>query len=135
MGRLIVEPLYHYTSVERWLMIEESGYLRPTESNLSQTREHAGPDVVWLTTDPVGANGHGLGATLDGTDKTAVRITVELPAGQVHNWKDWAIRRGIDRQWLARLSKSGGSSTWRVVEGPVTREFWTDVHVRADAAG
>lgn len=47
-----MKRLYHYTSIDRWQLIDACGYLRPTESNLSATTEHAGPDVVWLTTIP-----------------------------------------------------------------------------------
>ena len=74
--------LYHYTSIERWALIEQDGYLRPTESNLSATKLQAGPDVVWLTTDGELAHKHGLDNSLDGTDKTRIRITVDLPNGR-----------------------------------------------------
>ena len=89
-----MRTLYHYTSIERWELIQASGRLNTTESNLSQHREHAWPSVVWLTTDPDCQHGHGLLNTLDGTDKTRVRIAVELPNRDVHKWHEWAERRG-----------------------------------------
>ena len=131
-----MKRLYHYTSLERWALIQADGVLRTTESNLHPTIPHAGPDVVWLTTDPDLGHGHGLKVAMDGTDKTAVRITVELPNKDVHRWKDWAIRRGIERRWLDTLDRTGGggSGTWRVVEKSITADRWADVHVRGDAA-
>ena len=98
-----MRTLYHYTSIERWELIQASGRLNTTESNLSQHREHAGPSVVWLTTDPDCQHGHGLLNTLDGTDKTRVRIAVELPNRDVHKWHEWAERRGMDPDWKRRM--------------------------------
>lgn len=125
--------LYHYTSIERWALIEQDGYLRPSESNLSATKLHAGPDVVWLTTDSELAHKHGLDNSLDGTDKTRIRITVDLPNGDVEKWKDWAIRRGIDRDWLGKLVEvaGGGAGTWRVTEKRISSARWVEVVDRA----
>jgi hypothetical protein len=83
-----MRTLYHYTSIERWRPIADSGLLNTTESNLSMHRAHAGPAVVWLTTDPDCRHGHGLRKSLDGTDKTRVRIAVELPNRDVHKWHE-----------------------------------------------
>ncbi len=129
-----MKRLYHYTSIERWALIEAAGMLATTESNLHPTIPHAGPDVVWLTTDAELGHGHGLTTTTDGTDKTAVRITVELPNKYVHKWREWAIRHGVERRWLDALDKTGGggSATWRVVERPIRAERFIDVHVRSD---
>lgn len=45
--------LYHFTTRDHhWPRIEAAGYLKVTESNISDRRPHAGPDVVWLTDDP-----------------------------------------------------------------------------------
>ena len=124
-----MRTLYHYTSIERWELIQASGRLNTTESNLSQHREHAGPSVVWLTTDPDCQHGHGLLNTLDGTDKTRVRIAVELPNRDVHKWHEWAERRGMDPDWKRRMigASRDGAGTWRVVEKPIPSERWCDV--------
>lgn len=129
-----MKRLYHYTSIERWQLISESGFINTTESNLHPRREHAGPDVVWLTTDPDLEHDHGLGGTVDGTDKTEVRITVELPNNRVHKWRDWAVERGIDKGWLAALSNAGGAGTWRVTENRITADRWVAVDCRERAA-
>lgn len=126
--------LYHYTSIERWRLIEEAGQLRRTESNLSATKPHAGPDVVWLTTDPDCAYEHGLPTVAespDGTDKRRVRITVELLNRDVHKWRDWAVRRGIADKWLRALVLPG-ASTWRVTEKPIPSARWVEVLDRSD---
>jgi hypothetical protein len=44
--------LYHFTSSHHWPAIQTTGILTVTESNISERRSHAGPDVVWLTDDP-----------------------------------------------------------------------------------
>ena len=124
-----MRTLYHYTSIERWERIEADGRLNTTESNLSGRTAHAGPDVVWLTTDPDCAHGHGLLNTLDRTDKTRVQIAVELPNRDVHKWKEWAARRGIDPDWMRGLisAAGGGAGTWRVTEKPIPSTRWARV--------
>uniref|UniRef100_UPI003F989500 hypothetical protein n=1 Tax=Mycobacterium sp. TaxID=1785 RepID=UPI003F989500 len=131
-GTRAVKRLYHYTSIERWELIEAAGHLRRTESNMSATKEHAGPDVVWLTTDPECAYDHGVAKTQDGTDKTRVRITVELLNRDVHKWREWVTRRGIAEDWLRGLASVGGSGTWRVTEKPIPSTRWVEVVDRAD---
>jgi hypothetical protein len=44
--------LYHFTSPYHLPAILDADRLTVTESNISNTREHKGPDVVWLTDDP-----------------------------------------------------------------------------------
>jgi hypothetical protein len=123
-----VKTLFHYTSVERWELIKASDRLNTTESNLSKDHAHAGPDVVWLTTDPDAAHDHGLGHSLDGTDKTRIRIEVQLPNRDVHKWKEWAIKRGISPEWFRALTQAGdGVGTWRVCEKSIPSERWISV--------
>jgi hypothetical protein len=129
-----VKLLYHYTSIERWRLIADAGRLTTTESNVSITREHAGPDVVWLTTDSDCQHGHGIQTTLDGTDKTRVRIAVELTNRDVHKWGEWAHRHGIDPAWRRNMIEAaeGGAGTWRVVEKPIPAAQWVEVTDRED---
>ena len=118
--------LYHFTCREHLDKILSDQNLRVTESNISGRREHAGPDVVWLTTNPdPSAHGHGLAGSA--TDKTAIRFTVELDKRNVHKWRDWAAGRGIDRGWMQILASAGGSSTWRVVERPIPAAQWVEI--------
>jgi hypothetical protein len=81
--------------------------------------------------DPDCAHDHGLGGTYDGTDKTRVRITVDLVNRDVHKWRDWATRRGIREAWLRHLCSSGGSGTWRITEKPIPSTRWAEVVDRA----
>ncbi|CAN5150780.1 hypothetical protein BH09ACT8_BH09ACT8_59190 [soil metagenome] len=131
-----MKRLHHYTSIERWRLIEEAGLLRRTESNMSATKPHAGPDVVWLTTDPDFAHDHGLlgSEELDGTDKTRIRVTVELVNRDVHKWHEWAARHGIDGDWMRTLASVGGSGTWRVTEKPIPSARWVEVVDRSDGS-
>ena len=39
---------YHYTSEPHLEQIQEEGVIKTSESNVSATEEHSGPDVVWL---------------------------------------------------------------------------------------
>ncbi len=119
--------LYHFTCREHLDRILADGYLKVTESNISKRREHAGPDVVWLTTNPdASAHGHGLAGSA--ADKTAIRFTVELDKHDVRKWREWAARQGIDRAWMQGLASAGGSGTWRVTERPVQASQWVEVH-------
>lgn len=124
-----MKTLYHYTSIERWALIEADGRINTTESNLSRTTAHAGPEVVWLTTDPDCEHGHGLLSTRDGTDKTRVQIAVELINRDVHKWREWAVRRGIRPDWMQTLIKAagGGAGTWRVTEKSIPSDRWISV--------
>ena len=83
--------LYHFTSRENILFIEETGEIRTTESNLSFRRSHAGPDVVWLSDDPDARKQPSLLGSV--MDKTAVRLTVLVPAGVVKPWTEWVTEQ------------------------------------------
>jgi hypothetical protein len=131
--------LFHYTSVCHRERIEQSGVLRTTESNLSRTRPHAGPDVLWLTDDPAPTEqGHGLSSSYAPADglgqqesfplsKTAVRFVVDLPADEVHPWLDWSRERGITKRWARDLEDGRLPETWWVIARPVRSAEWTAV--------
>lgn len=131
-----MKTLYHYTSIERWELIKEAGRLTTTESNISQRTNRAGPDVVWLTTDADCSHGHGISTTLDGTDKTRIRIAVNLPNREVHKWREWAVRHGMGSEWMRVFinASNGGASTWRVTERPILSTRWVSVVDRLNGA-
>jgi len=130
--------LYHFTSPERLRLIYAAGAIHVTESNIGSPRpdwppfgEHVGPFVVWLTDlEEVGAGrGAGLDASLDGTDKTTVRITVEVPDLDVTWWPDFRQAHGMNRQWRRALEKGRDPESWFVVERPISRNEWVRVEM------
>ncbi len=124
--------LYHFTARHHLPAIRAAGVLKVTESNMSKRREHAGPDVVWLTSNPEpAAHTWKVGSIVD---KTEVRITVEVPKRAAHRWREWARRRGIDREWMRVLASVGGSGSWYVVERPIPEAEWVAVEVLAESA-
>lgn len=145
-GLCQVKTLYHYTCLAHLPKILVSGFLKTTESNVSLERDHAGPDVVWLTTDPDCKHGHGIGENaayvLDVNpgiqaddeimaqwDKTRVRFTVRLPNSHVHKWAEWSQKFQMDPHWRKCFIKAanGGHGTWRVVEHPILQDRWVEV--------
>lgn len=127
--------LYHFTSPERLTMIRITGEIRVTESNIGSNRpdirpygEHVGPDVVWLTdVGVVSARGAGLDRTPDGTDKTAVRITVDVPDHEVIWWPDFAVEHGMHKAWRRALERGRDPRSWFVLTRPIPRAEWVDV--------
>jgi hypothetical protein len=125
--------LYHYTSILHVPSIFNDGFLKTTESNVSRKRGGAGPDVVWLTTNPDLRSGNGLDMGINaltnvaGFSKTKVRFSVEVDKRSVHQWREWAGRYAIEAVWMAGLANVGGSGTWRVVERPIPASQWTEV--------
>jgi len=87
---------------------------------------------VWLTVrkDPFG-NGLGDGSdirigkqTFKGTDKTRVRITVDIHDAQ--QWPRWSKNHGIKSSWYKDLEKTskGDPRWWYVVERPIYCDEW-----------
>ncbi len=127
--------LYHFTSSIHLPKIMSDGFLKVTESNISERREHAGPDVVWLTSnpDPAGARWQGAGVQnwhpgVILAPKDEIRFTVDVPKRDVHKWLVWSRARGIDPGWAAHLASVGGSRRWHVIERPVVRDEWVTVN-------
>ncbi|WP_198517634.1 hypothetical protein [Microbacterium lacus] len=129
-ARVIV---YHYTHESHMPSILQSGVIRLTESNVSFEKAHAGPDVVWLTTDPelLGSVSSGL-RYASGDSKAQVRITVSLPRHEVHTWGEWARKHGSSERALTTLAAAGGASKWRVIERPIERHEWVSVDRASD---
>lgn len=122
--------LYHFTALAHLAKIRADGRLTVTESNVSKRREHAGPDVVWLTSNPEpSAHKWGAGSSVD---KTEVRITVDLPKREVHRWHEWARRWAIEPKMMRALTATGGSGSWRVIERPIPDCEWVAVDVIDD---
>lgn len=126
--------LYHYTSVLHWPSIWSARRLTLTESNLSHRKAHAGPDVVWFTTNPRRRQGwqQGPPGTRMAADKSRVRLTVTLPddwqGGFLQPWLPWAKQHGIEPIWLGALARSGGDPTeWWVTLCEVGSRYWTKV--------
>ena len=132
--------LYHFTCEHHLPKIMTDGYLKTTESNLSITRPHAGPDVDWLGTMPEMRPGGSYGLS-DGTksidvegrnvllaDKTAIRFTVEVPARDAHKWDVWARRWGMHKRTFEAFQKAApNSKQQRMVERPITSTEWVEV--------
>lgn len=141
-----MKTLYHYTCLEHLPKIIQAGFLKTTESNVSIERTQAGPNVVWLTTDPDCKHGHGIdpasvvrnahdhGITvtpelMQQWDKTRVRFTVRLPNDHVHKWLDWTKKYPMNPLWKKAFISAarGGVGTWRVVEHPILQDRWVEV--------
>jgi hypothetical protein len=119
--------LYHYTTVLHLPSILRTGWLTTTESNLSLTVEHAGPDVVWLTKTETG-HGNGL---LGAVDKMAVRFTVNPDPAHTHWWPIWSRAQGITREIYNALEKTSGGSAanWWVSTRPIPLSAVTSLTV------
>ena len=89
---------YHYTCIEHIEKIIDDGFLKTSESNVSPSEEHAGPDVVWLLKKPLTGQvpqmltGRAeMSGRSVGIDKSRICITVDLPATDVQRadkfWK------------------------------------------------
>ena len=117
--------LYHFTSTHHLPKILEDGRLKVTESNLSRTRVHAGPDVVWLTSDPMPASQEWAGGSQ--VDKAEIRFTVRVPAQQAGKWRKWARAHGIDPGWARALTVAGDSGSWYVIERAVPAAEWAEI--------
>jgi hypothetical protein len=118
--------LYHFTSPERLTAILAEGVIRTTESNIGSGRpdlppcgDHVGPDVVWLTDrQEPDARGLALDLQIDGTDKTGVRITVEVPDAE--HWPAFATAYGMNATWRRAMEEDRAPQTWWVVARPIT---------------
>lgn len=128
MGAMVKKiQLYHFTSLSHVPLIERDGFLKTTESNISEHRQHAGPDVVWLTTNPDPDYHRGTWEIGSNVDKLQVRFTVLIATKSVFKWRPWAGSRGIDQSWAEVLARVGGWNSWRVVERNVPRDEWVKI--------
>jgi hypothetical protein len=120
--------LFHYTSAMHLPHILEDGFLEVTESNIDIKQPHAGPDVVWLTVDPLLFRKDAEWAHGTAVDKLAVRFAVNV-SDAVH-WPKFAARHKMKRQWYVQLARAGGDpSTWYVVPRRIMRSEWREILV------
>jgi hypothetical protein len=125
--------LYHYTSRMHLPRILAARFLEVTESNLDWHRQHAGPDVVWLTNqaDLYTRDAPWAGRGQIGVDKLEIRFTVDVP--DAVPWERWQRQHKMKRQWYVAFVRAGGdSSTWFVVEHRIPREQWREVRVMSE---
>jgi hypothetical protein len=119
--------LCHFTSECHLPLILRDGYLRTTDSNVSSSRQHACPDVVWLLDEPeLGRHLHGLrNRGAPSVDKTAVRFTLELPRSKVLRWTEFAMRHpyspAMSDHLIGSAAGKAAVAKWWVTELPVPR--------------
>lgn len=133
--------LYHFTSPERLVRILQAGEVRTTDLNFVENLprsekpygERYAPDVVWLTSDPAPAPSDiALEGTLDGTDKTSIRLTLLLPFEDVLEGGDFAERYRIHPKWKAALERGRAARTWFVLPRPALLSEVVAVDERRD---
>lgn len=127
---------FHYTSVVHLPLILNDGFIKAVESNVDPTRQHAGPDVVWLLddSDPQ-AFRHGLEyptsmARFDPPDKRRVRFEVDVPAIR---WLDWYPASLMPQWWRTTfITAAGGPEAtehWYVWPKAIKRERWVGLTI------
>lgn len=89
--------LYHFTAAHIAYVppILVNGIER-TESNISRSRRHAGPPVVWLTDEPDPND-----ITWPAIGKKSARFTIDAEA---EPWLAWAEARGGEIDWLTDVA-------------------------------
>lgn len=109
--------LYHFTSGWHIDSILDNLVLTTTESNIEFSG--AGPEVVWLTSNPEPS----AQARSGGAFKQEYRIQVDPVGLPIRKWSDWAREQGIEDWWYEALDASGGgrADEWWVCLTAVTR--------------
>ena len=98
--------LYHFTSEAHLPGIERDG-IKHGDVPTSPTE---GFDAPWLTTDPDWA--HQTWSWGSAWDKTAIRITVEIPDDHpnLYSWQQLIETLNIQPVWVAALENAAGGS-------------------------
>lgn len=140
-----MEYVYHYTALERWELIEKSGYLKLTQSNLLKpVNPHFEKDengvisfvdetdsykpVVWLT-HSAEATGHSLG-----TMKERLQIAIPYNKDKHIWWVEWKDKHRMNKSWFKKLTSHGERyGTWYVCEEIIpleevawVKDLWTN---------
>ena len=121
--------LYHFSHPGHLPSILAERRLRTSESNVSITKEHAGPDVVWLFDTPTVPPTTTKGSLYD--EKRRVRITVNVPKAHVHRWTKWGPALSMSQTWKAAFVHAGGgmpaAKRWWVATSPIPASNWLEV--------
>lgn len=118
---------FHFTSQFHIAEIIASEVIKTTESNVSGTAEHAGPDVVWLldTSDALDA-GHGLEGAL--FDKRECYVEVDVHAIP---WLEWWWTDRMNPTWRQTMIDVGGGATaaarWYVWPNAIPASRWRSI--------
>ena len=128
---------YHYTCIEHLEKIIDDGFLKISESNVSPSEAHAGPDVVWLLKKPLTGQvpemltGRAeISGRSFGIDKSRIRITVDLPATEVQRADKFWKKHKVEQWWADQLNKLGGKSKvkdWYVIIRNIPSEEWVEI--------
>jgi hypothetical protein len=114
--------LYHYTAPTTTHLgsILAEGQIKTTESNLSFTKPHAGPDVVWLTDSEDPAEQEWT-TDVSPAKRLAV-LGVELDHERATPWPAWARENGIEDGVFEGLAATGGDpDSWWVTTTPIQK--------------
>lgn len=117
--------LFHYTTGAYLESILNEGYLRLSESNLTnwskvqfdqvaydQGKLKLYKPVVWMTELEEVELKNSLGL-FSKYDKTEIKITIKKQA-HYKKYRDWAFKNNIDKNWYRRLTQGFASNTWWV---------------------
>ena len=133
--------LFHFTAARFWPAIKASSFLKVVDSNISVEQAHAGPDVVWLTTESdADANRTPMLqiARIDAQGgyhpldeyKNELRLTVEIPDAEAYWWPRWSRHHGISDMVydaLAAGALPAQPEDWYVVTRSVVADEWCEV--------
>lgn len=72
--------------------------------------------------------------TVDGTDKTAVRISVDVDGREVTWWSDFVAAHGTERRWLRAVERGRAPESWWVVSRSVLASEVTTIATQPAAA-
>ena len=143
--------LYHYTCQFHLDEILHDGFLKLTRSNLMQpiapyvadgvfrdATDNIKP-VVWFSSELNFKNAVNNGLDNDFIndplyDKTAIAIVIDTDNNGVYEkWEPWALKNGIDRQWLKVLKQTAPNwRTFYISEKPVKIDSNTEILYKKD---
>jgi hypothetical protein len=121
-------PKYlHYTTRDHLIDIQSDGFLKLVESNVSLETPHAGPDVVWLFSDPLKSVPKMLlaplmrGAAWTGymVSKAHVELEITLEKSEVTRADKFLKKHGANAEDIKRLEAAGG---YKFIKQYVTTE-------------
>jgi hypothetical protein len=132
--------LYHFTSRLHWRFIEAEGINRGeiplnrfTLGNAPNLTTDPRPDVQRWCGDVGEVLGHSPGGLpiINGVDKRAVRITVQVPPedDRLISWVELVRRFKMDARCFRHLNRTGGggASQWWIYRGTVSPCMFTQV--------